>query len=500
MLIAVKIDPTQCREWQARLAEALAADGHGIILARWTSSSATRLRGAELLLSLERLIYRPTADLFARIQVTRWAAFAGSEKTPDLTLDLTEADPASQTGPCLTIRFDNASGEVGLLGALLDGHAPNISVAATDARGTRILASGLPAVEDPRVLGAGLDAVLVRAIGLTRQAVRNLEANGAQSGRAPTLDVVNWHKGPLRFGFETLSRKVAGRLSKLAGHNHLWQTGWRVLDALDPTQVHTTLAWPENGYRWLADDGLRYYADPFVFTHAGRSTLFVEEYPYATGIGLISAVEITREGPVGTPCPVLERPYHVSYPNVFAHGGVIYMIPETSGNGTIEIYRADPFPDRWVLDRVLVEGVEASDPTLLEHNGDLYLFATTREGGGSTWDQLSIFHAAHLHGPWRAHPGNPVLIDAGLARPAGLTFFRNSALIRPVQDCRSGYGVGLAFCRIDRLDTEHFSQTLLGRLPPDKRWNASGVHTLNVGGGFEMVDRFVTRWRSPHSA
>ena len=30
------------------------------------------------------------------------------------------------------------------------------------------------------------------------------------------------------------------------------------------------------------------------------------------------------------------------------------MLPETSGNRTIELYRCEHFPDRWALDTVLM--------------------------------------------------------------------------------------------------------------------------------------------------
>jgi hypothetical protein len=196
---------------------------------------------------------------------------------------------------------------------------------------------------------------------------------------------------------------------------------------------------------------------------------------------------------VGTPRPVLETAVHLSYPGVFARDGAIWMIPETSGRRTIELYRADPFPDRWVLDHVLVDNVSAGDATLFERDGQLYLFASTNDDGGSTWDQLSLFQAPSLHGSWTAHPGNPQLIDAGAARPAGFVFERNGSAIRPAQDCRAGYGAGLTFCRIDRLDPEGFAQTIAGRLAPDPRWRASGAHTLNAGAGFEVIDRIGPR-------
>ena len=44
------------------------------------------------------------------------------------------------------------------------------------------------------------------------------------------------------------------------------------------------------------------------------------------------------------------------------------MLPETSGNRTVELYRCVEFPHRWELDRVLMDGVHAVDATLAEHD------------------------------------------------------------------------------------------------------------------------------------
>ena len=244
----------------------------------------------------------------------------------------------------------------------------------------------------------------------------------------------------------------------------------------------------------MPDDARRYFADPFVFRRDGVAHVFCEEFPYATGKGVISTFTIGRDGAVGKPRVVLERPYHLSYPMVFERDGAVFMIPESSASGAIELYRATRFPDAWELDAVLVEGVSAADATLIERGGHLWLFASIAEVGMSSWDALGLFHAPRLAGPWTAHPANPVLIDAATARPAGMMFARDGALMRPAQDCTGGYGSALTLCRVDRLDPEGYAQTFVARLVAQPSWRAEGVHTLNAAGGLEVVD--CCGWRS----
>src|SRR5206468_2527068 len=55
-------------------------------------------------------------------------------------------------------------------------------------------------------------------------------------------------------------------------------------------------------------------ADPFVIEDNGRDWLFVEEVPAAAVKAHLSVIELGKNGDFGEPVPVLEKPYHLSYP------------------------------------------------------------------------------------------------------------------------------------------------------------------------------------------
>jgi hypothetical protein len=175
------------------------------------------------------------------------------------------------------------------------------------------------------------------------------------------------------------------------------------------------------------------------------------------------------------------------------------MLPESSENGTVDLYRAVEFPHRWVLERTLLGDVRAVDPTLVETEGKLWLFVNIAEPGAAIDDELHLYSAMSLDGPWLPHPANPVVSDVRRARPAGRVFNVNGDLVRPSQDCSRGYGRAVVLNRIDVLSPEEYAETPIARIEPT--WSAGliGTHTYNATGQVEAVDglRFVPRLSRP---
>jgi len=269
--------------------------------------------------------------------------------------------------------------------------------------------------------------------------------------------------------------------------------GWRLVDGPGVADLGRL---PDSGWQTLADDGLHFYADPFPVVVGGRTHLFVEDFDHRLGRGVISVVELDDRGPLDTPRPVLEHDVHLSYPMVLADGGELWMIPETSGAGRVELHRAVRFPDKWVLEAVLLDDVVASDATAFRHGDRWWLMATVHTGGSFS-DALHVWHAPSLRGPWTAHVANPVLLDIAGARPAGHVVHRNGRLLRPAQDGSSGYGGALTLAEVVRLDPTTFEQRLVARIAPGPQWPGSRLHTLNRAGRLEVIDGSARSPRLP---
>ncbi len=241
-----------------------------------------------------------------------------------------------------------------------------------------------------------------------------------------------------------------------------------------------------SGYQRLDCPPGEFHADPFLWQHEGKTWVFFERYRYLDAKGeiacsLLGSPEITT---------VLKRPYHLSYPHVFEFQGQLWMLPETSENRTVELYRCMNFPQEWKLETTLLVGVDASDATVLEHEGLLWLFASDFDPHRGV-HLLHLWSASGLAGPWSAHPRNPVVASARGARPAGRIFEAGGELVRPAQDCTAGYGRGVEFRRIVELTTASYRDEPIGALEPAQFSGWDGLHTYSQSADFEAIDGFM---------
>ena len=460
MLILVRYAPP-FRRWHRRLGERLEAEGHRVRYEVGGAAAGRRL------LAVERRFYHVVADWDAAEPPPATEAWA-----PDLTLVL--AGPLPDTGLAVQPMFPGGSGEGALLAAARAGIAPIVVVRGGPPTRLQLLTRGRPALEDAHVSARALEDLLPRLVTLLAQAVARLVDGAGEPLPGVDENVAQGRIGAAAFLARGFTHKLVRRLGPARGRPEHWRLGLRREG--------------EAAYTLLPHDASCFRADPFLFADNGCLWLFTEDYSYATGKGVIACEAVATAGAQAVSRTVLEEPFHLSYPLVLRHDGVIYMLPETSAAARVQLYRAAPFPERWVPDVVLLEGRRLADATPVFHDGRWWLFAAANEDGGSSWDQLHLFHAPDLLGPWTPHAGNPVLIDAGAARPAGLMWHEDGVLMRPAQDCRTGYGAGLAICRVDRLDEGGYRQNVVRRVGPPPGVGAAGLHTLNRAEGWEAVD------------
>jgi hypothetical protein len=287
----------------------------------------------------------------------------------------------------------------------------------------------------------------------------------------------------LRFLARTFAHRL--RLKLLDQIDERWVIGYRRRDSVR-NAPYSVITPPRN----------RFYADPFLAEHDGRTYVFFEACSTRGRDGVIECLEIRSDGSVSAPLRVLECDYHLSYPSVFRWNGAWYMVPESGDNRTVDIYRALEFPHRWRRESTLLVDVDARDATLFEWDGRWWMFVTLCVPGGPRTDELSLFYSDSPLGPWQPHRRNPIVSDVTRARPAGALYVEGGAIIRPAQDCGRGYGYGIVLNRIDVLNEHEYRETPLTRIPPTWQRRLAGTHTINHSDRYEVTDGLLRRYLS----
>ena len=491
MQIAVHLDRARLFRWHLALIETLSAAGH-MVSVRFRDTSDPLPTSLTAILDFDRVRNRSSSDRFStHLKPSAFAPIAvDSGIEPAVTLDLSSAANIQRLpGRVLRPAYDGSPKDYALFHALLDRRAPRLTI--WDSAASEPIAIGTPALEQPSRLANSLDQATSRLVeGLARY-VDELDEDDVVTALPAVVHPTTADRSILNSAGGFLSaraiRKFGRARDKLAGSGPRWHVAWRAIDATTSIQPgHLNLA----DFSVLTDDGYRFYADPFLFEHDGQCHLFVEELPNATGTGVISHCVRDRSGAFSRPAPVLKTQFHLSYPYVFKHDGEIWMMPEQSAAGGLDLYRCVNFPDTWVHARRLIDG-RIHDATLFEHDGRLWIAAGCEAYQSSTWDGLSLFWATSLLGPWQPHARNPVIIDARSARPAGPLWRQGEALYRPAQDCSGGYGGALTLKRITTLTPDAFTEETAGSLSFPDAQNLLGPHTIGRAGGIEVIDLYA---------
>lgn len=239
-------------------------------------------------------------------------------------------------------------------------------------------------------------------------------------------------------------------------------------------------------FRWLESPPDFEWADPFLFQHGGQTWLFFEEVDGAVGRGHIACGRLTADGALVDVRPVLERPYHLSYPQIIAADNEIYMVPEAAESGGVELYRAISFPDRWVLDQRLLD-FPCVDSTVFRAGAGWKMYTSPVSVKGHapiTWAMQS----ERLRGPWHYDMEGPVSSNAGWARGAGNIVETNGRRIRPSQDCGIAYGRALLFNEILEPRGSRYQERVGSRVEGGWLPELVGVHTYNHCGTWEVID------------
>ncbi len=277
--------------------------------------------------------------------------------------------------------------------------------------------------------------------------------------------------------------KMAGRYVRRLFYGALFEKKWNVsvAPAPSPEAIVDAAAFPAPA-QWdtvRTAKAYTFYADPFFLPH--RSGLLVEALNARTGLGEILLVDEGRH------LPLLHGRGHSSYPMTIALDDQEIVLAETVAWAPLHGHLIDdgkllPLPP---LD---IEGdPRITDPTLIAHEGRLYLFGNRNDIGSNA---LFLWSAERLDAPFRLHPLCPIRVTPRGSRMAGALVRSGDRLIRFGQDFTTGYGAGIFAFEIETLTASDYRERMIGELRfADRR----GPHTLNFRDGQVAFDWYRDR-------
>jgi hypothetical protein len=180
---------------------------------------------------------------------------------------------------------------------------------------------------------------------------------------------------------------------------------------------------------------------------------------------------------------IISEPFHLSYPYVFQWMHSYYMIPESYQAGTIRLYKALDFPDKWIHITNLLSGRGFLDTSIFVHDNLWWLYTETNPDHLS--GTLRLYYAETLFGPWHEHPQSPIVQGRStISRPAGRVFMVGGRVFRVAQNCVPAYGSQVRLYEVTRLTITDYDEQEIGGTPlltgSGFGWNASGMHHIDI--------------------
>ena len=223
-----------------------------------------------------------------------------------------------------------------------------------------------------------------------------------------------------------------------------------------------------------------FVADPFMISVAGVWYMFFEILNQQTNKGKIG-LATSNDGLVWQyQHVVLSEDFHLSYPYVFEWAGRFYMIPESLRTYAVRLYQARSFPEEWIYAGTLIEGAYA-DPSIFHFADRWWMFACSTPHEN---DELRLFMADELIGPWQEHPKSPIVAgNKHDARPAGRVAVLDNTIVRYSQDCVPRYGSQVRAFEITQLTPSEYYESEYKGNPiltgAEVGWNGIGMHHID---------------------
>lgn len=235
-----------------------------------------------------------------------------------------------------------------------------------------------------------------------------------------------------------------------------------------------------------------WFADPLLFSDKGKTWLFVEAFNKEAKKGEIGYFEIIDGKAVHFKI-IINTPTHMSYPFVFKHNDVYYMIPETGAAHHIALYKAKAFPNQWELDTILLDNCVYRDSTIISEGNGRYKVLSYKQEGTNRFNLKNTFTVFQLDINTKKLTKVSEFFDkTQLNRPAGPCFEDGGGVFRVSQKCNRAYGEAMLVYEVNK-DGLYKNDRVVNKFEGNRILLPTGqkvvlTHTYSQAGGYEVVD------------
>ena len=249
------------------------------------------------------------------------------------------------------------------------------------------------------------------------------------------------------------------------------------------TPIADILAGTSAQYRWMKHEYEgRWFADPFLLDVTEDDyVVLAEDFEDSRGYAVISKLVVDRKSLVLKDVKMLlDRKTHLSFPVIIRKDGEIYVHPENSESGELNLYRYDSSEEKLVKVETMM-AAPMTDAVTLEYNGEQLLFATKLPNPNGT--KLDMY--VKEHGEYKLK--DTIALGGRTARMGGDFFWVDGQLYRPAQDNNVCYGGALIIQRA-KVEEGKWSFEDVRRLTSPHSEYTTGFHTFNMYKGTIVVD------------
>ena len=251
-----------------------------------------------------------------------------------------------------------------------------------------------------------------------------------------------------------------------------WDIGYSFSKITTPTELKNAQ------FRIIKSTRKEWYADPFCVQDNDNYYIFCESFDLKKGKGRIGVFDYKKDS--FSKCNIIiDEPFHMSYPNVFKIKDNWYMIPEICESSELRLYKAESFPYKWSLLKVLMKGVKYVDSTFCTSKGRTELLCYDISNKPFKLKKYAIDYNT-----WDLTFLNEISDFSMVYRPGGNStdgFFIS-------QYNQNYYGQGLVFTKdpfLSRLSSD-YQLISTENIACGKKY--FGIHTLNSSLSFSTID------------